>query len=411
MAEEKDRRKRWFLARRVEKSPLAGLTPIPEARIPKEYLADLLDIEPTLTPNLWRLATNVYSEFILEPRKGGDAELRMVQDFLDSAKTFTSSLIQAVFDAFWSGSGWLYLQANKTGDAYIDVIRIDPLKIDFKRDDRGRALLDDKGNPVALVLTVTNPEDGTEEEKEVSPDDYSHIKFISTRMEPWGRSLLEGAYNAIVIKANIELNLGKSVDVATKRPIIIKVGSPQTPRWTPGNMKQLYEDFKDPYTLEKILVPFDVSIEPLETSPILDVTNALKYFENLLAGALFLPKIETGGRRAGAIESIDTTWEGTLASMRKILAEQVESQIFTKVVKKAGGDPDLVPRVVFRSKSPAALLARARRLGVLARAGLLKYSRNLENALRAEEGLPPLEEGEVVEEPKAKEEEAEETEA
>jgi len=382
------KRKKWLAKVGKTESHLKKLVEEFTPRIPKENLALEFDVEPTLLAKFWRLANAVLSDWSLVPREGGENEFILVKEFLTRWKDKRTQLHLALQDAFSFGDGWIFLQENEAGDAYIGGLRIDPLKIDVKRDDLGKPIVDDKGQPTALQLLPP----GVLEKIDVPLDDFAHFRFFVVNTDPTGKGLLDPLYNIITIKANTETSLGESIDTAAHRPMIIKVGNETNVDFTAQTVGSLFRTFIAPHKMNRAVIPWYVDVAFTEPPPIADISSSLNYFENLVNESLFFPTsvLTARGRRVGALESVSTDWEEVIAGLRDNFAEQLEIQVFERVVKKAGGDPKKTPMVEFKAKNAALLLSKARRLGIYVRNGLITPSLELENELRKAEGLPEL---------------------
>lgn len=252
------------------------------------------------------------------------------------------------------------------------LLRIDPTTVEFTKE-KGYVKKDKYGYPESF--TYTDPE--TSKPTEIPKDRVAFFTFFPLREGDIGISPLEVLYRPILFKLNVEEATGEDLWRRGFPPMQIQVGS-EKHYPSEKEIEQLSKDVIKLKSRTAFVFPYWTKIEAVDTGKPADVEGYLNYFTNLIRECLGIPRIEA--RETGAVD-----YERTVLALQLELAEQVEEQLFNKIVKLKGLKE--IPRMKFAEQSAAMRLSKARRIGVYSRAGILTRDRMIERDIRIEEGL------------------------
>jgi len=141
-----------------------------------------------------------------------------------------------------------------------------------------------------------------------------------------------------------------------------------------------------------LILPYWHQLEVVSPRIPRGMSDPLLIFESEKACGLGLPlaMILTGAvRRGEAVKDQLLLMEREVRRYQRILARAIERQVFPVLHRVLGLD-GMPPTVMFQEISAEHLSQCAHRLAKLSKAGLLTPDRDLENELRAREGLPLL---------------------
>lgn len=298
-------------------------------------------------------------------------------------------------DVLVYGNAWLELIPNKANTDIVRLKRIDPLTMDFERDEQGNIVVDEWGKPVHVIQTVM----GVQSEP-IEKERIAHFKINDLPHDFLGMSPLEPLYQIMKYKLNIENALAEGVWRLSFPPILVTAGDDAHPP-TPENLEALKTEFKDLDKKLALFLPPWVKVARLDVGmgrAVIKIENILAYLNNLIKEAYGLPP-ET---KKGGEEVPD--YEKTVERYRMILIEQFEEEVFKQLAIKR--DWAEVPTVAFPEVEPRTKLFNTRAVGYLRRSGLLTWDPEVENYFRKMFGIPPI--GKLKEEEqKLKKEEAE----
>lgn len=281
-----------------------------------------------------------------------------------------------VRDCLIYGNAYFEIVYNREHSDIVQLIPIDPKTMDFQRDNLLFIARDKKdGKPIGYEQTTT-----TAEKIKFDREKIAHFTFYQLGDTELGMSPLEPIYKPILYKLNIEDAVGEVYSKGAYPIIIATVGDDKGNYPTSEEINKLENDIKNISSKTAFVLPYWIKMVRMESGRLERVkpTEELGYFTNLIAGALGASKGENGSE----------DYERTVISLQKALAEQVEEQVFARLIKIKGLKE--VPTIKFVEVTPSSKLSRNRRRAVLARYGLLTWDEDLEQYIRLEEGLPPL---------------------
>jgi len=356
------------------------ITKVPESKLEKIYR-----LEPLIFNGINMLSRLIVTPFFLQyPEGTKENEKEIWEDFIKRTK-LDSYLYLVTKDALLYGNGWLEIIYNVDNTDILGFNPINPDEIDYKRTGDAQIELDEMGQPVGFKWT--NVLRGGE--KELKIEEVVHIKFYTLGDDFLGISLIEPLYKSAIIKLNIEDALGNAIHRRTFPLYVGYIGSEKAPDLIiqEEKLKQLSLDLAKASHKASFAFPWYYKIEKIEPSDLSSLQVHLDHFVNLICSGLGIPKgllIGTGDVR-GALEAQLHDFEKEIITYQSMLQRQVEDQIFKRFQRIK--DLTSLPTIVWKPISPQTALSRARRLGILARCGLITHDDELENFLRKEEGL------------------------
>lgn len=398
----------WFLSRRptVEKERLeekqysleelmavirrktrGDVERLQKAEAVQEKAELLYRIDPLLFGAVNRLRRAIVSEKVYFIG-GSDEDRKKMNDWAKQVKLF-SVLWDAVFDIIIYG----YAIIEKVRDENGKIVKlevVDPKTIDWQKDGDKIKIDENTGEPVGYVQET---DEGT---IELDKSDVVHLKFFSLGKECLGISPLEPAYNAAWIRLNLELAFGE----ATYRhgfPLhYFRIGDEEHPV-TPELIKEAKRILRDLESASELILPNWIEPGVLEVkSPIGQVSDLWIYLAGAAIRALDNPLTfaspAPGKESKGGVEFSTIDFENAAIQYQALLKEQLEEQLLAEV--RVQLELKSIPELAFGTWSPETLMMKLRTIAELSEKGVLHPDRGLENAIRAQLGLPEIEEKE-----------------
>lgn len=288
---------------------------------------------------------------------------------------FMRMLQYAVRDCLIFGNAYFELVYNREKSDILQIIPIDPKTMDFQRDRLMFILRDENGKPVGFEQTTTKAV-----KIKFPRENIAHFTFYQLGDTELGMSPLEPAYKPVLYKLNVEDAIGEVYSKGAYPPILATVGDDKNYP-TSEEMNKLETDLKDISSRTAFILPHWIKLARMESGRLERVhpTEELNYFTSLIAGTL------------GAVNPLKENFEDyerTVISLQRNLADQVELQLFARLVKVKGLED--IPHLKFTEVTPTSKLSKARRTSILLRAGGLTWDEDFEQALREEMGYPKL---------------------
>jgi len=199
------------------------------------------------------------------------------------------------------GDNYIEKVYNKTGTKIVDLISLNPERIDYARDHKGNVLLNEKGNPLGYTQKLPNSVD-TSGKGDEPPEDIKFVEnmiFIRAKriahfqLYPFGDGFesfgtIEPAHDDIIYKKNIEKANANYIVQRGLNPIIDYVGSPErfpTPKMIDHATKKLSQmNYKRYFAF-----PYWHRVEALEFKPSEAVNESLKTFRENISASLGIP--------------------------------------------------------------------------------------------------------------------------
>jgi len=316
----------------------------------------------------------------------GDAAETVNSFARDRSRGFNKMLRFTVRDSLVYGFSIFELVHTKGG--ILDrVLRIDPKAVEFKKTG-GRIDRDIYGFPKGFEYT-----DWQGKKKALPKEKVAFFTLFPLNEGDIGISPLEVLYKPILYKLNIEDASAEALWRTGFPAIVAKIGD-EKHYPTEKEMEGLAKDIKKLKSRSAFILPFWQDLKPLDLGKPAPVESYLEYFSNLIRECLGLPRIN-----ASEIGAID--YERTVIALQEVLAEQIEEQVFPRILPNV--PLDALPRLKFNAISAQMGISDARRRAVLARSGLITWDPEVECEIRRGERLPSLKDMTPEEEERRKE--------
>ena len=284
--------------------------------------------------------------------------------------------------------GFAFIEITQTDNGEIDKLYlVDPKTVDYQKNGT-KLKLDDEGEIVGYTWTRAG------EEKTLPKEKVILLNFFSIGKECMGISPLEPIFKASWIRMNLEEALGEAVYRHGHPIYYFNIGDEERPA-TPAMVERAREIMSDFQSAAEIFLPHWIKVGVLSSNVnVAQLSELLLMFANQVSAGLEIPKaygigVERGGRDALEVQNLD--FEKSIICYQADLIEQLEEQLFSKLVKWQ--DMKEQPVMVFQEVSPEHKWTKVRRLNQLSRQGLISRDDKLEDHLRKYEDLPAL--GEV----------------
>lgn len=362
-------------------------------RVPYRNLYQLYRIDGVLFGLVNKFATNLTKgDFMVE---GGKDEYRKeIEAWISRRSTnFIPNLTLQLVEVAINGTGFAeYVLADKMDDIlFLNVIPGDDIEV--KVDTSGQVKLDTDGNPIDLLYTGV---DGNQ--RKVTKDKVFTVKMFGPEAEFLGQSPLETIYKPSLIKLNIEEALGQSIFRHGFPISVLSVGDEEHEVSAEG-AKKLHSELKNISERDEWIIPYWWKFELLKGEQLQGITEHLEYFSNVQFSAFAIPRATVFqtqmGRIGGAFQVILTEYEDTYQALQVRLCKQIQEQLFPQILLTRGKvrereelSPEDIPTCRFKPTVQSQKLNKARRIAILARAGVITWDAGLENFLRKEEELP-----------------------
>jgi len=305
-------------------------------------------------------------------------------------------LEEIIKDIFVTGCGNAWVNLGYTEDSKdIPILRIINPKtnIDYLRDSKTHNVLLDKDNlPIGFKQErslmgheVTWTKDkitvGGESKWSSTTEDgrdrIAHFKLFGLGESYLGMSPLESIYRDAVIRLNLTDNIGET---GFRGGAIIGYVGADDPNATPVPDKEIDKLADDLTNIShQDIFVFQRNRVKLDTMPIPDLKgreDLVYYFVDVQCAGIGIPLtllLEPKRAFKGEVEFKAMEFEKAVEALQEKLAEQVEDQLISRMLKARGIDPSKTPVMKFRSFQPAMRLSRSRRLGKYVKDGVINW--------------------------------------
>lgn len=346
---------------------------------------------------------------------GSEAARKLCQDLADNIdlKYLLSEVVRDIF-VTGNGTAWTEIGYNKSGTNIVLVKMINPKSgITFVKDDKNNVLYDATLRPAGfklggelgfpkmewhqdriviqeeVVWTPSKPgEDGR--------DRIAYWKLVGVGEEEEGMSPLEPGYKASIIRMNLEDTVGNAA--FRSLAVMAIVGDKDQPleAVTDAQLDTVKNKLRE---LDQDTVwAFRRNVE-IGKFPMPDVGGYEKlmyYFADLASSgsgigiSLILQPAERGYR--GDIEIKQEEFMDSVKIFQQALEKQIKDFLFRRLLVAHGQSTLNIPHIKLIGKESGIALSTSRRLSTYARYGILTPDPLLEEWIRENEGLPPLDE-------------------
>ncbi len=348
--------------------------------------------------------------------KGGSDASRLACENLANDINLKYLLSEIVRDIFVTGNGtaWTEIGYNEDGTDILVIKMINPKSgITFVKDDKDNVLYDRNLRPVGFKLGGTlgfpkmewyENEIKVEEEVVWTPskpgedgrDRIAYWKLVGVGEEEEGMSPLEPGYKASIVRLNLEDTVGNAA--FRSLAVMAIVGDKDQPleSVTDAQLDAVKNKLRE---LDQDTVwAFRRNVE-ISKFPMPDITGyeeLMYYFADLASSgsgigiSLILQPAARGYR--GDIEIKQEEFMDSVKIFQQALETQIKEFLFKRLLRAKGHSTKNMPYIKLIGKESGIALSTSRRLSTYARYGILTPDPELEDWIRENEGLPPLDE-------------------
>jgi len=302
----------------------------------------------------------------------GDAKsVKVCQEFIDRTHLL-EKLEDIVRDMCITGNGWLEKIYNSKGEM-VDVARIDPRFMDFKRTSLGFVEEDESGNITGYVFT-----DWAGQKIFLEPHQVAHFKLFGMGNER-ALGFVEPLYQIIYDKLNARKGFSQEQWRSGYPLYVAYVGAPATkehPEKKPEAefAQKLADELEDIKVRTKYVLPWWVKLEKLEPSKTGSATELLEFFNQGICAGFGIPyDIAMGvgkGNRATLEVATVRDLDRRIRSIQNKVSMVIEKDIFGQL--KNQFKLKSIPKIRWREITPPDLNRKAKRLVEFVNAGILK---------------------------------------
>lgn len=283
------------------------------------------------------------------------------------------------------GNAFLETVLNKYRNNIVDLVVLDPKRIDYAKKGDGTIVLDKFGKPIGYtqklpyVVSVTGKGDPIPQGSEVSlmennifliPERICHFKLYTYGDRFYGQGLIEAAYSSIIYEMNIRKSMANSIEQKGIAPLVDYVGDPLHEP-TPPQIQNALEKMRKFKSNRYFAFPYWHKITPIEAKPNDIIENFLKYLREDICASLGVPTAFSIGSgeatNRSTLETQQLLMTYTLNDIVKRTLAIIHKQIFKRICDYNGFQ--VVPRLVWGYIGIEELNQKHRRLVNYAKAG------------------------------------------
>jgi len=237
----------------------------------------------------------------------------------------------------------------------------------------------------------------------IKPDKIIHLRLFPRPSSPYGISLIAASVDTIERKVRTDEALSLAMVRHGTPKYDITVKSPEGGQVPPDSvLEQIAEKLSNLHEENEVVHPDLIEIKTIDERGIPGVEEYYNYFQTQLVIGLLCPE-EALGLGRGSTEATARQkaimFERMIKSFQMRIAEMVEQELFNEILEQHGFEPNTVT-MRFKSVTEEDEANKAKWLGNLLRGySRREYMPFTINEIRAMFGFPPLEEGDVIENP------------
>jgi hypothetical protein len=305
---------------------------------------------------------------------------------------FKRNIHRAIKNAWIYGNGYLELVRNVANDNIVKLNNVYPPTIDYQKTDAGRIIFNSETKEPKGYTQEVYTEKGLEKNK-LDLEQIAHFRIMELGEANNGISPFEPLYKSILCKLNIDEAMAESAFRQAFPIYVAYVGLPDRDP-TAEELDETHKEVMQVGQRSVFTFPHYTRLERLDSPNVDAVSKYANYFLDIITAGTGLPRallLPTPGVTYAALERLGLEWEKEVKEYQGFLEEQIEDQIFARVMDI---NPDLteVPQFQFKDSSPSMKLSQSRRISTLARSGLIVWDKKLEAFIRELEDLPPIDE-------------------
>ena len=279
-------------------------------RVPMVYTAINLKAIHTISPWFEIESDNPFiPKFIEEFNNKVEMKLKLVQ-IMKHCFIYGNAYAEIVFD-------------DATETQVLDFVVLDPKSMDVEYDDKGVVL-----NYVQKTAFKTI---------KLEPKRIAHFKINELADDFFGVGLIEPMYLTLTLWMNTENSIVNAVDRHGFPKYHIKVGKEGTPI-NPDRIKNIGESFEDINSMNEFVTPWDVEINPIDTSGTLqNLDSILNYQLDNVSACLGVPQILLGKGQGAANRSVGNiqleSWQREIRVYEGIISNVLVNKVYNPLLE------------------------------------------------------------------------------
>lgn len=324
--------------------PLTSKKETIEERIELEDLKKMF-VEDEVTNN----CVNIWTQLIFSSEhrltnKSLDLFLDAVGD-IGNPTTWSEMEFSIFQNAIVYGSSWIELIYGRTNGKIVDLVSVNPEKMDYAKDGQGRIAVDKYSRPLGYIhkipygftapRTIPLPEGVATQANElfIPPEKIAHIKFpinVGDGLRPYG--LIEPGYKSLKRRKELE----ECYATALEKSLPVRVGryGDQMNRPTPQKLKDLLSIVTNLRgKTDAVALPYHSTIEMLESKGIQNMLEPLKYYLSLGIAPFGIPISLAVGIGSEVNRSTLNVLRDIYSKRVKVVIQQISTQIERQIFR------------------------------------------------------------------------------
>ncbi len=291
-------------------------------------------------------------------------------------------------------------EVSKDPNNIVDLVILDPKRIDYAKTQEGMIDLDKYGKPIGFIQSIPYEIDPTEMGDKIPensnvvldknqifllPERISLFKLHTYGDRFYSQGLIDAGYKSIIYELSIKKAHANALEIKGSSPIIDYVGDTfHEP--TPAQIDNALTNLKQMRSNQFLAFPYWHRVESVEMKETDMVNDTLKYLREDISSSLGIPLVFATG--AG-----DVTNRSTLATQLKFLTftlndmvkkttESIRKFIFKRICEFNNFDE--VPRIVFGNIGVEEINDKFKRIVGYTKEGIIEPSVAREYAIESE---------------------------
>lgn len=264
-------------------------------------------------------------------------EVRKEMDEWMDDVNFKEKIYDVIVNTLVFGNGYFEIVFDEDGDTIDEIVVMDPVVVDFLRDNEKSIIFDPSGNPKGYVQTT-----GAiikDDDIRFSPDEIAHFIFYTLRGQRTGISLLSSVARNITHAMNTDNAIAQAIFRHGFAQFDVSVGS-DTRRPTEDEINKIATDVEDLQVTNEYVHSDDIKVEILEAKNTrsYDKYNEI-FISNIVSGMgipapLLLGSGESSNKSTATVQS--RHFRSMIETIQGRVQAIVEDKIFDKLAELRG---------------------------------------------------------------------------
>lgn len=309
--------------------------------------------------------------------------VKFMAEWMDNVN-FQEKLFDGIVNTLVFGNGYWEVVFEEEGETVDELIVMDPMLVDFKKDEQNRIIFDmDTGVPKGYIQKT-----GTfkkEDDIQFSQEEIAHFAFFKLRGHHAGTSLFASVMRSIAHAMNTERSVAEAIFRHGFAQYNITVGKEGT-IVTQGQIDEVTSQVKDLQVTNEYVHSDDIQVEVLEAKNTRSYDKyADSFISNIISGMgipepLLLGSGESSNKATADVQS--RHFRSMIESIQIKLKSVIEDKVFKKIAELQGWTE--FPRIEWNEVLDEIESAKVARVASLFEQGIIGRGE-----AREQIGLPP----------------------